>query len=89
MAKVIVMDHPLIQHKIGFIRNKTTGTKTFRETVSEIAMLICYEATRDLQLSDVEIEIDPESELRLVKKGDLKKLTVRGGLRPGTVITVR
>ena len=43
----------------------------------------------DMDLSNVEIEVDPESELRLVKKGDLKKLTVRGGLRPGTVITVR
>lgn len=42
-----------------------------------------------MDLSNVEIEVDPESELRLVKKGDLKKLTVRGGLRPGTVITVR
>lgn len=56
MAKVIVMEHPLIQHKIGYIRRKETGTKDFRQTISEIAMLICYEATRDLRLSDVEIE---------------------------------
>ena len=56
MAKVIVMEHPLIQHKIGYIRSKETGTKDFRQTISEIAMLICYEATRDLKLSDVEIE---------------------------------
>ena len=56
MAKVVVMDHPLIQHKIGFIRRKETGTKDFRQTISEIAMLICYEATRDLKLDDVEIE---------------------------------
>ena len=56
MAKVVVMDHPLIQHKIGYIRRKETGTKDFRQTISEIAMLICYEATRDLQLSDVKIE---------------------------------
>ena len=56
MAKVVVMDHPLIQHKIGLIRRKETGTKYFRQTISEIAMLICYEATRDLKLSDVEIE---------------------------------
>lgn len=56
MAKVIVMDHPLIQHKIGLIRRKETGTKDFRQTISEIAMLICYEATRDLKLDDVEIE---------------------------------
>ncbi|MCR5222137.1 MAG: uracil phosphoribosyltransferase [Lachnospiraceae bacterium] len=56
MSKVIIMDHPLIQHKIGYIRRIDTGTKDFRQTVSEIAMLICYEATRDLQLRDVEIE---------------------------------
>lgn len=56
MAKVVIMDHPLIQHKIGRIRKKETGTKDFRQTISEIAMLICYEATRDLALSEVEIE---------------------------------
>lgn len=55
MAKVVIMDHPLIQHKIGFIRRQETGTKDFRQTISEIAMLICYEATRDLKLEDVEI----------------------------------
>lgn len=56
MARIIVMDHPLIQHKIGIIRRKETGSKEFRELISEIAMLMCYEATRDLKLSDVEIE---------------------------------
>lgn len=56
MAKVVVMDHPLIQHKIGYIRRKDTGTKDFRQAIGEIANLICYEATRDLKLSDVEIE---------------------------------
>ena len=56
MAKVVVMDHPLIQHKIGYIRRTDTGTKAFRETIAEIATLICYEATRDLKLKDVEIE---------------------------------
>ncbi|MDR2888328.1 MAG: uracil phosphoribosyltransferase, partial [Lachnospiraceae bacterium] len=56
MAKVTVMDHPLIQHKIGYIRRKDTGTKDFRQTIGEIAMLICYEATRHLKLYDVEIE---------------------------------
>ena len=56
MSKVQVMDHPLIQHKIGFIRRKDTGTKDFRQTISEIAMLICYEATRDLPMDVVEIE---------------------------------
>ena len=56
MGKVVIMDHPLIQHKIGYIRRIDTGTKDFRDTIGEIAMLICYEATRDLQLQDVEIE---------------------------------
>ena len=56
MSKVVVMDHPLIQHKIGIIRKKETGTKDFRQNISEIAMLMCYEATRDLPLADVEIE---------------------------------
>ena len=56
MAKKVIMDHPLIQHKIGIIRKKETGTKDFRQTISEIARLICYEATRELKLADVEIE---------------------------------
>ncbi len=56
MAKVVVMDHPLIQHKIGYIRRTDTGTKDFRQTIAEIANLICYEATRDLKLRDVEIQ---------------------------------
>ncbi len=56
MAKITVMDHPLIQHKIGIIRRKEVGSKDFREMISEIAMLMCYEATRDLKLQDVEIE---------------------------------
>ena len=56
MAKTIIMEHPLIRHKIGRIRRKETGTKDFRETISEIAMLMTYEATRNLKLTDVEIE---------------------------------
>ncbi|MFZ7119685.1 MAG: uracil phosphoribosyltransferase [Eubacteriaceae bacterium] len=56
MAKVVVMDHPLIHHKISMIRDKHAGVKEFRELVSEIAMLMVYEATRDLQLEEVEIE---------------------------------
>lgn len=56
MAKVMVMEHPLIQHKIGIIRRVETGSKDFRKLVSEIAMLECYEATRNLELRDVEIE---------------------------------
>lgn len=50
------MDHPLIQHKIGIIRRKDTSSKEFREMISEVAMLMCYEATRNLPLEPVEIE---------------------------------
>ena len=56
MSKVVVMDHPLIQHKIGIIRRTETSSKEFREMIGEIAMLMCYEATRDLKLEEVEIE---------------------------------
>ena len=56
MQKTVIMDHPLIQHKIGILRKKETGSKDFRELISEIAMYMCYEATRDLKLKDVEIE---------------------------------
>jgi uracil phosphoribosyltransferase len=54
--KIFVMDHPLIQHKLTFLRDKNTGSKEFRALVGEIAMLMCYEATRDLPLQDVQIE---------------------------------
>lgn len=55
MNNVKVIEHPLIQHKISLLRDKTTGAKEFRELVSETAMLMCYEATRDLPLKEVEI----------------------------------
>ncbi|TCT13097.1 uracil phosphoribosyltransferase [Natranaerovirga pectinivora] len=56
MSNVIVMDHPLIQHKVAILRNKETGSKEFREIVEEISMLMCYEATRNLTLEDIEVE---------------------------------
>src|ERR1035437_497406 len=56
MENVFLMDHPLIQHKLTLIRDKNTGSKEFRELIGEIAMLICYEATRHLPLKEVEIE---------------------------------
>ena len=56
MLKPVIMDHPLIQHKLTIMRDKNTGTKEFRELVSEVAMFMAYEATRDLKLKDVEIE---------------------------------
>ncbi|MBO7357118.1 MAG: uracil phosphoribosyltransferase [Lachnospiraceae bacterium] len=81
MSKVVVMDHPLIQHKIGYIRRKDTGTKDFRQTISEIAQLICYEATRDLELSDVEIETPICKTVVKELKG--KKLAIVPILRAG------
>ena len=51
-----IMDHPLIQHKITLLRDKNTGSKEFRELISEVTMLMCYEATRDLPLKQVEVE---------------------------------
>ena len=54
--KPMIVDHPLLQHKISLLRNKQTGTKEFRDLVSEIATLLCYEATRDLPTEEVEIE---------------------------------
>lgn len=56
MGNVYTMDHPLIQHKIGIMRQKNTSTKEFRDLVSEVAMLICYEATRNLPLAEIEVE---------------------------------
>lgn len=56
MAKTVVMEHPLIQHKIGIIRRSDTSSKEFREMISEVAMLMCYESTRDLPLEEIEIE---------------------------------
>ncbi len=56
MSKVCVFDHPLIQHKLSIMRDKRTSVKEFRELVSEIAMLMCYEATRDLPLQEVDVE---------------------------------
>ena len=77
----MIMDHPMIQHKIGVIRRKETGTKDFRILVSEIAMLMCYEATRDLELS--EIEIDTPICKAKVKELKGKKLAVVPILRAG------
>ena len=81
MSNVYVMDHPLIQHKIGFIRRQEVGSKDFRAIVSEIAMLMCFEATRDLKLQDVEITtpICPT----VAKELEGKKLAIIPILRAG------
>lgn len=81
MGIVQVMDHPLIQHKIGIIRREELGSKDFRELISEIAMFICYEATRDLKLQDVEVKT-PICET-VVKELAGKKLAVVPILRAG------
>ena len=56
LEKVHILDHPLLQHKLSILRDENTGVKDFREVVSEIATLMCYEATRDLPLEEVEIK---------------------------------
>lgn len=56
MGKVVVLDHPLIKHKLTFIRDKNTGSKEFKELVKEVSMLMAYEVTRDLPLEEIEIE---------------------------------
>lgn len=81
MSKIVVMDHPLIQHKIGIIRREETGSKDFRTLVSEIAMLMCYEATRDLKLADVEIATPICKTIAKELKG--KKLAIVPILRAG------
>ncbi len=55
-GQVFIMDHPLIQHKLTYLRDKNTGSRDFRQLVSEIAMLLCYEATRDLPLEETTID---------------------------------
>ncbi|NCC43462.1 MAG: uracil phosphoribosyltransferase, partial [Clostridia bacterium] len=81
MSKVVVMDHPLIQHKIGIIRKEETSSKEFREMIGEIAMLMCYEATRDLKLEDIDIETPITK--TTVKELAGKKLAVVPILRAG------
>ena len=56
MSNVMVFDHPLIQHKLSVLRDENTSVKEFRELISEIAQLMCYEATRDLPLEEVDVQ---------------------------------
>jgi uracil phosphoribosyltransferase len=56
MVGVTVVDHPLVQHKLTLMRDKTISTKSFRQLLKEIGMLLCYEITRDLPLTDVDVE---------------------------------
>ena len=81
MSTVHVLDHPLIQHKLSILREKGTSVKEFRELISEIAMLMCYEATRDLPLE--EVQIDTPVAPATVKRIAGKKLAVVPILRAG------
>src|SRR5699024_11085430 len=56
MGNLYILDHPLIQHKLTFIRDKTTGTKQFREVVNEVSMLMGFEITRNLPVQEIEVE---------------------------------
>lgn len=82
MGKVTITNHPLIQHKLTLLRDKNTGSKEFRALVSEIATLMCYEATRDLPLEEVEIETPIAIAKAKVISG--KKLAFVPILRAGT-----
>ena len=79
--KLHVISHPLVQHKLSILRSKDTNTKDFRELVSEIAMLMCYEATRDLPLQEVTVET-PLATMK-TKMIDGKKMAVVPILRAG------
>ena len=81
MSELHVFDHPLIQHKLSILRDKNTSVKEFRELVGEIAMLMCYEATRDLPLEEVEIETPVAK--ATVKRLAGKKLAIVPILRAG------
>ncbi|HCX9415387.1 TPA: uracil phosphoribosyltransferase [Staphylococcus aureus] len=85
MSKVHVFDHPLIQHKLSYIRDVNTGTKEFRELVDEVGMLMAYEVTRDLELQDVDIET-PVTKMT-AKRLAGKKLAIVPILRAGLGMT--
>ena len=81
MGKLVIMDHPLIQHKLTLIRDKRTGPKEFRELLDEVALLMGYEVTRDLPLTEIEIETPVSRTKTKVLAG--KKLGVVPVLRAG------
>ena len=84
MEGVNVADHPLIQHKLSLIRDKERSTKTFRELLREIGMLLCYEVTRDLPLIDTEIETPLAR--TMTKRIAGKKLVIAPILRAGVSV---
>jgi uracil phosphoribosyltransferase len=84
MEGVTVADHPLIQHKLSLIRDKERSTKTFRELLREIGMLLCYEVTRDLPLIDTEVETPLAR--AVTKRIAGKKLVIAPILRAGVSV---
>ncbi|MDR1157341.1 MAG: uracil phosphoribosyltransferase [Oscillospiraceae bacterium] len=85
MSRFQLLEHPLIQHKLTILRDKDTGVKEFRESVGEIAMLMCYEATRDLPLEDVDVTTPVAGARGHVIAG--KKIAVVPVLRAGLGMT--
>ncbi len=81
MSTVHVLDHPLIQHKLAILRDKRTGTKEFRALISEISGLMCYEATRNLPMQEVEVETPMQVAKCRMLAG--KKLAIVPVLRAG------
>jgi len=81
MGKVYVFDHPLIQHKLTYIRDKKTGTKEFRELVDEVASLMAFEITRDMPLDEVEVETPVTTAKAKILSG--KKIGIVPILRAG------
>lgn len=81
MGQFKVLDHPLIQHKLNYIRNKDTGTKEFREIVNEISTLMAYEVSRDMPLKDVTIETPIATTVKKQLSG--KKVAIVPILRAG------
>ncbi|PKK96313.1 MAG: uracil phosphoribosyltransferase [Tenericutes bacterium HGW-Tenericutes-3] len=81
MSRVVILNHPLIEHKMAKIRDKNTGTKDFRETVSEVGALITYEITRDLKTREVTIETPMcETKARILEKQVVIVPILRAGL---------
>ncbi|EAD1688121.1 uracil phosphoribosyltransferase [Listeria monocytogenes] len=81
MANVHVINHPLVQHKLTIIRDKNTGTKAFRELVDEVATLMAYEITRDMELEDIQVETPLQTTTAKTLTG--KKLGIVPILRAG------
>ena len=79
MGNVYVFDHPLIQHKMGILRDKNTSTKDFRELTREISMMMTYEATRSLPLQDVEVETPiRKATVKMLKGEDIAIVPILG-----------